>query len=43
MDTLTLTHDLLSSRVESSMRVIQAESRRLGLARRGPLVRVGAV
>ena len=41
MDTLTLAHDLLSSRVESSMRVIQSEARRLGMARQGPLRRIG--
>lgn len=41
MDTLTLAHDLLSSRVESSMRVIQSEARRLGVARHGPLRRIG--
>ena len=42
LDTLTLTHGLLSSRAETSMRVIQTEARRLGLAARGPLVKVGA-
>ena len=33
-DTLTLTHDLLSASVESTMRVLQSEARRLGLAGR---------
>ena len=41
-DTLTLTHDLLSSRVKSSMRVVQSEAHRLGIASKGPLVRVGS-
>ena len=41
IDTLTLTHDLLSDRAEASMRVLQVEARRLGLATQGPSVRVG--
>jgi len=41
IDTLTLTHDLLSDRAEASMRVLQVEARRLGLATQGPPVRVG--
>lgn len=41
LDTLALTHDLVSAAVEGSMRVLQSEARRMGMASQGPLVRVG--
>ena len=42
LDTLVLTNNVLSSRAETSMRILQTEARDLGLARQGPPVRVGA-
>ena len=41
LDTLVLTHNLLSSRAETSMRILQTEARELGLAARGAQVKVG--
>ena len=41
LDTLTLTHDLLSARGDTAMKVLQSEARRLGIAALGRPVQVG--
>jgi signal transduction histidine kinase len=42
MDTLALTHDQLVSKMDSEMKVLQSEARRLGIGRRGPELRAGS-
>ena len=42
IDTLSLTHGLLSSKVDTCMRVLQSEARKLGAPSRGPIVTVGS-
>ena len=41
LDTLNLTHGLLTSKVDSCMKVLLAEIKRMGLAAQGPEVNVG--
>ena len=41
IDTLALTHDQLTARMDAEMKVLQAEARRLGSGAQGPVIQAG--